>query len=66
MTEADRFRVGRSVGRTIYMRLYGTEHLIGVLDTAALARFAVDSMNLNLDNVPLPWKEYPIDGDDGN
>lgn len=44
-----RFRVGRKVGRTIY-RQFGAEAsdsdlLVGLMDTAALARLVVEALN---------------------
>jgi hypothetical protein len=54
----DRFRVwrvGRKLGRTIYVQLYtlpsDDDYLIGVMDTPMLAKEAVDSHNLRLRNI---------------
>lgn len=54
----ERFRTDTHVGRTIYINWQGIgDCLVGMLDTADLAQFAVDSMNKNLDELPAAWKE---------
>lgn len=42
------WRVGRSVGRTIYACVWPSDVLIGVMDTPGLAIEAVDSHNARL------------------
>lgn len=43
---ADRFRTGRTVGRTVYrVREDGSEELVGCLDTRVLAAMFVDAVN---------------------
>lgn len=42
----DRYRAGRSVGRTIYaVQPDGSEQLVGVMDTRELAAEVVEAMN---------------------
>jgi hypothetical protein len=46
---AERYRTGRSIGRTIYqVREDGSEVCVGLLDTPELARMFVDAVNERL------------------
>lgn len=60
-----RWRVGRKLGRTIYAMESSeptdADHLIGVMDTPALARAAVEGHNERIDaGRPFPWKADPL------
>jgi hypothetical protein len=54
------FRVGRKLGRTIYMRTTdGPEHdiFLGIFDTPEMAKFACDALNAHTDAGAI--LEYP-------
>lgn len=52
---ADRYRVGRKVGRTIYERVYAepsdADRLIGAMDTPELAARAIVGLNLDASHI---------------
>lgn len=49
MSEPERFRVGRHLGRTVYRQLSddpdGTDELIGMMDTPEWGRRVVEALN---------------------
>lgn|SRR5262245_33040231 len=57
--KGERLRVGRRVGRTIYVQLgpqpSDSDPLIGVMDTPALAAAVVAAVNASVDDEPDYW-----------